>query len=199
MLGHAGRAGFKGSNIHTINTPFAACAICPNEEKRNNLHNISLDEFAHSDYFLSSGHARFMWLPILWGYTPENYKIFLELCSEAMMHETHREFEKLDISVYSLLNLELELGPDGGSQKLKNYIKRQIAIYAERKRIDLVLDDKKGTVALVLRGIWHAVNEALKDPISKKYAINLWPPAAAQKSIRALFRAKRNGGTRTVN
>jgi hypothetical protein len=185
LIGDAGRTGFKGPNIHTITAPLEACVICSKETIKNNIHNISL-EYRHSDYFLSTLHARIVWLPIFWGYTPKNYKMFVDLCREAVLYEKNDDFEALANVEDRLMHLELELGFDGTNQSLKIHIDKQLKWYIEQRRINIEHLSERDVSAMILRGVWHAVNDAWECPNNTQKVKNLWPPLAVRKSIQAL-------------
>ena len=81
-LGAAGREGFRSNVagfIHNTTSPEYACPDClaGNEAK---VHNVLVEEFDHSHYFVGRGHAERFWLPALWGFEPSDFDQFQELC-----------------------------------------------------------------------------------------------------------------------
>jgi pimeloyl-ACP methyl ester carboxylesterase len=84
-IGCAGWRGFKGSKnfIHNGNRPMDPCTKCETLAAAAPVHNIPLKEFLHSDHFLGSRHAQKLWLPFLWGFSPQEYEDYLIPCWDA--------------------------------------------------------------------------------------------------------------------
>lgn len=179
MLGDAGRSGFKGPNTHTVDQPLSKCKTC-RHSRRTKVHNIRLPLFEHSDYFLSLGYARTLWLPRLWGYTPSRYKAFLDLCKEAYDYECHQNWEDLKLVEAKLRCLELDLGPNGGMQSIGQHIKRQL-----NGEEDLLTIGADSLVPLIIWGVWQEVIAALEHPGDRNKAKSLYPPTAVRRAIDA--------------
>jgi hypothetical protein len=54
------------------------------------------------------------------------------------------------------------------------------------KDVHTIFSNENDIVALILRGVWHSVNDAWKFPDNKEKVKSLWPPLAVRRSIRAL-------------
>lgn len=101
-LGDSGVRGFQGhaDTLHSSDNAIAACTLCNTTPAR--IHNVSLEEFGHSDGLLGYGHARKLWLPILWGFPPEEWLAYLEMCREAADLEESQQWTQLDLKIDAL-------------------------------------------------------------------------------------------------
>lgn len=195
LLGDAGSIGFSSPNVHTVAQPFADCSDC-SRDRRHNLHNVLLENFRHSDYFLSDGHAQSIWLPILWGYTPRAYKSFLDLCRHAAWHHESGAIEDLNIAEKELLALQLETGPNGSSQTLAEHISRYPDLNTRSRDFGLGESEVQEVYLLVIRGVWRLVSDALSHPSDTKKARYLWPPRAVRQSVSVVMRQRKNNRVR---
>jgi pimeloyl-ACP methyl ester carboxylesterase len=83
-FGNSGlRGAFTGLRHHNLNNPWVPCELCNDVVEPVRYHNVMLQEFLHSDWFLGPGHASKVWLPYLWGYTPQEFKEWQQLCWSA--------------------------------------------------------------------------------------------------------------------
>lgn len=94
-LGNAGSKGFLGAKemVHSNTTPSAPCNSCSGFPQNALIHNFMLKEYLHSDCFLGPKHARDLWLPFLWGYTPEEFQDWIKFCWSAT-YALQEELEK---------------------------------------------------------------------------------------------------------
>jgi pimeloyl-ACP methyl ester carboxylesterase len=109
-MGDAGLKGFAASDgvVHDQGTVWGACEECAETSDVVPVHNVPLQEFAHSTPVLGPGHAQSLWLPYLWGYTPEEFFWYLRLCrGAAYLRQEHRWGElrrvvrRLHVSVWT--------------------------------------------------------------------------------------------------
>jgi len=84
-LGDAGSKGFVGAEemVHSNTVPSAPCSSCSRSALHALIHNFVLKEYLHSDCFLGPKHARELWLPFLWDYTPGEFQEWLKFCWSA--------------------------------------------------------------------------------------------------------------------
>jgi hypothetical protein len=83
-LGDSGSKGFLGeAMVHSNTAPSAPCRLCSESPQIARVHNFMLNEYLHSDCFLGPKHARELWLPFLWGYTPEEFQQWMKFCWSA--------------------------------------------------------------------------------------------------------------------
>lgn len=84
-MGDAGLKGFAVTDgvVHDATTVWDRCSECVSAADAVPIHNVPLKEFGHSTHFLGPGHARSLWLPYLWGYTPREFRQYLRLCRAA--------------------------------------------------------------------------------------------------------------------
>ena len=54
------------------------------------IHNYQLGSYRHSTYFLNEKHARFYWLPYLWGHALEKYTAFYHACLDLSRAQADR-------------------------------------------------------------------------------------------------------------
>jgi pimeloyl-ACP methyl ester carboxylesterase len=75
-LGASGAVGFNGDAavIHTSKQPMADCGSAVK------VHNVPLEGYEHSTQLLGAGHAARVWLPFLWGLSPDEFWRYLEAC-----------------------------------------------------------------------------------------------------------------------
>jgi hypothetical protein len=83
-LGDGGYRGLTpGERVHPTSGSWAECAEgCETEPLQGVVHNVPLGELAHSDTFLGPLHAKRLWLPYLWGYSPREFDRFVNLCCD---------------------------------------------------------------------------------------------------------------------
>ena len=93
-LGNAGAYGFSNNNssTHTLLTPTANCSLCNTHPVR--VHNVPLREFEHSDQFLSPKHARELWLPFLWGFSPDELYAYVKDCKQATSLQAEKRWNE---------------------------------------------------------------------------------------------------------
>jgi len=93
-LGDVGSKGFVGvaEMVHSNTEPSASCGSC-SPASQAVIHNFMLKGYLHSDCFLGPKHARELWLPFLWGYTPEEFQQWLKVCWAAT-YSLQQDFEK---------------------------------------------------------------------------------------------------------
>lgn len=95
-LGGAGWTGFLAGphEVHDLMNPRVGCATCPVDPPVR-VHNLRLDEYRHSTYFLSRHHAQSYWLPYLWGHSPDEVRAFYDRCltlyDDQVDRHDHRE------------------------------------------------------------------------------------------------------------
>jgi hypothetical protein len=97
-LGPSGAVGFaRDANVvHTAVSPLADCVYCRTAPVK--VHNVPLKCYAHSTVFLGDLHARKLWLPFLWGYSPDEFFHYLETCqTAARFHQEGRLNEVGDV------------------------------------------------------------------------------------------------------
>jgi hypothetical protein len=102
-LGPSGDVGFEQVTglIHTCLSPVASCAVCSNHPVR--VHNVPLEEYGHSEVFLSRRHARELWLPFLWGFPADEFNQYLEnlrQTAEALRDKRWNDAEDIIDSLY---------------------------------------------------------------------------------------------------
>ena len=83
-LGNAGQKGFLAQDhaVHSISNPWRTCDEC-GPDSAAQVHNVMLEDYAHSTWALGVGHTLHLWLPYLWGYPPGEFRAWLDLCSRA--------------------------------------------------------------------------------------------------------------------
>jgi uncharacterized membrane protein len=101
-LGPSGAFGFDGDDtvIHTCDSPLADCALC--QAKPVKVHNVPLEDYGHSTEFLGDGHARYLWLPFLWGFSPNEFFHYLETCQTAARLQQEGQWNEVDNVVAQL-------------------------------------------------------------------------------------------------
>jgi pimeloyl-ACP methyl ester carboxylesterase len=86
-LGDAGLRGFTpdGIHIHDLDAPDEMCDACKasGEHPKWLIHNVKIQNYAHSDQFITPQHALRFWLPALWGIDAPEFRDWLELCQVA--------------------------------------------------------------------------------------------------------------------
>lgn len=94
-LGRAGELGFEASRrpeappVHNVPGPWGRCSASSREcDTAPMIHNFALQDYAHSDVFLSGDHARQLWLPTFWGFDPSAFKDFVIRCAELIERNT---------------------------------------------------------------------------------------------------------------
>lgn len=95
-LGNAGVKGFVGADVmHNETGSWGPCAVCSDTGETALVHNVPLEKYFHSDCFLGADHARLLWLPFLWGYTPKELDEYLKLCRNAAYLRQERDWTGL--------------------------------------------------------------------------------------------------------
>ena len=136
-LGSAGRKGFlsAGHQVHSISNPWHACEECPSSAAC--VHNVTLEEYGHSTWALGIGHALHFWLPYLWGYPPEEFRNWLNVCSQATRELQACAGERYDHAVAFLLSYKWAwtCKVDGTPRTLETYLADQIRNEATARSI----------------------------------------------------------------
>jgi hypothetical protein len=93
-LGLSGLTGFAGSEnlIHNVQNPWGPCRSCNDNIGAAKIHNVELREFTHSEVFLREQHVRNLWLPFLWGLSPQEFLDWLILCTYSAYYEQQRRW-----------------------------------------------------------------------------------------------------------
>jgi pimeloyl-ACP methyl ester carboxylesterase len=101
-LGPSGAVGFDDDPtvVHTSPSPEADCVLCRGVPVK--LHNVPLKEYAHSTVFLGDLHARKLWLPFLWGFSPDEFLRYLAICQAAAHSQRERRYNEVDEAVDEL-------------------------------------------------------------------------------------------------
>ena len=133
-LGSSGAVGFNGDAtvVHTSTHPLADCILCRTAPAK--LHNVPLPEFAHGTHFLGDGHARKLWLPFLWGFSPEEFSHYLEACQRAAQLQVEGRWNEVDEVVSQLWELTFTWT---GGQRLVDYVRAVIAARLKRSSVAL--------------------------------------------------------------
>lgn len=99
-LGTSGLSGFVGDPrvVHRSSRAWGPCLACLHSGRRPLIHDIFLAKYRHSDWALGPGHARELWLPYLWGYSPREFNEFIECCRDAAYARQEHFWQDLDIA-----------------------------------------------------------------------------------------------------
>jgi hypothetical protein len=188
-LGASGKSGFVGPKevIHTTSC-MGPCLEC-SESGRAKIHNVGLS-YKHSE-FLACGHALQLWLPILWGYIPEEYARFVRLCVEAASNERACAWGSL-VDVERRILLSKWSWTHG--RTLSSHVRREVIAYNAVKRgTDLGRVRPKQLACRAIRVCWIAIAEAdeeLRKPRgnrSQRRLTYLFPTFAIGSAVEAVF------------
>jgi pimeloyl-ACP methyl ester carboxylesterase len=103
LLGNAGLIGFQGRAdlIHDTGALRVSCPMCMGLEEaaKARIHNISWKHFKHSDWFIGGLHTNNFWLPLFWGFAPEEYSAFIAACLQLVDYEERLNFLSFDAAM----------------------------------------------------------------------------------------------------
>ena len=79
-LGLSGSEGFQEVQglVHDAEIPHLRCRTC--DASKTRIHNFRMEQFLHSDQFITPGHAKDIWRPYLFGVCPGQYWDFINDC-----------------------------------------------------------------------------------------------------------------------
>lgn len=162
-LGDSGRRGFKGPHVHDIPGPWGECSHC--SEARARVHNVSLGDYAHSGVFLTRRHASELWLPYLWGVSPQSYRDFIECCREAGDRLAEGRLAEADALAEKLGNWTAPRQLTGldSAKSLIEYARLQLNAYRRRGEISKSEAELEQLLPLAIEGARGAVVDALKE------------------------------------
>ena len=205
-LGNAGWAGF--SEGHTLAGPLMGCELCeevpseevptrgvPTEEVPTRVHNVPLEEYGHSDYFLSEQHAHHLWLPWLWGLVPVEFRSFQDLCGKTSRLRADGLAVEAELSAKLLAKLPWQWTEvEGPEISFLTYV--QLVLGSDHRLRGLKMDQRKLDVLgfLALQGVCLAVTTAvaeLKKPRNTRDTEKLralHPMIATQRAVEELVR-----------
>jgi pimeloyl-ACP methyl ester carboxylesterase len=103
-LGAAGLSGFIGEPtvVHSVDEPWGPCPACLQSLPRPLVHNVFLAKYRHSDWALGPGHVRELWLPFLWGLSPQEFNEFVQDCRDAAFARQEEFWQELDLAEQKL-------------------------------------------------------------------------------------------------
>lgn len=186
-LGIGGLLGFNGPGTHTVAGPWERCDECAQEPAF--VHNVPLGEYAHSDVFLSARHARELWLPVLWGFAPSEYREFVNVCRKAVVFDAEGAALEAEIAEKELHDWLFHFdGVHAPPLRFIEYARLQLRAYMKRNHPDYQCSDEQWSLwaALVVRGVCTAVVDALAAGSASEEARNR---AAAMRPRTAAIRA----------
>lgn len=186
-LGVAGWAGFRGA--HRLKGPRLTCKRC--ERNRSKIHNVPLRKYKHGGVFLSSRHARDLWLPWLWGFGPDEFsRFYVEPCFASKEHRDkrlHIEAEQ-DLSPLRSWRWEWTLS-EKGPIEFDDYVGLVLLFKLDEHGIQIEEGEIVGFVSLALRGVSEALVSAWREqqepPALREAAIAqaLHPRIAARRAV----------------
>lgn len=191
-FGNAGRSGFRGEGVHTLNGPMNRCDICNGQpgHERARVHNVPLSRYGHGTMFLTNRHAEDLWLPVLWGYAPCDYHAFKELCVKAQEFEAEGLLPEKEEMARQLLDLKLEWKRSSRERiTLRQYIRGHLETYERTSGTALGWrrDTFINTVIIeVINAFTDALEELEKDRAGRNDLVvrALCPSMAVGKAIR---------------
>src|SRR5262249_43885246 len=129
------------------------------------VHNVPLEQYGHSTTFLGKGHARKLWLPFLWGISPEEFSQYCNDSIRALRYHEQGKLNELDdlISVFWARAYSWTQG-----KPLEDYVRELIARslrgHPHRASIDEIV--RRAQELLYL-----ATNEAMNE-VAKNEGVN---------------------------
>lgn len=200
-LGDSGSRGFDCTNhVHTIAGPWQRCVVC-SKDNTALVHNVVLDQFGHSDMFLSIRHVEELWLPFLWDITPDEYDDFRIYCDTAASLQAEHNFKDLAMVEAELRerNWSWTRLPDGTEASFEDFVDNYTWEFLEdvlqsngisltnarkTKMVNSIVDR---AFPLIWKGVVEAIEETGKmDPAPHRISA-LHPKTAATKAIKSLF------------
>lgn len=192
-LGNAGLKGFIVTDgvVHDVTTVWGPCDECVDAADVVPVHNVPLEDFRHSTHFLGPGHARSLWLPYLWGYTPREFRHYLRLCRAAAYLRQERRWGEL-ADVERALRRSVWTWTKGVT--LATFVRRCIEDYLrDPRRAALVRRPDRNVneiveeaIGLIYLAVVDAAMEADKPDIRNDEVVRaLYPPTAIARSVAA--------------
>lgn len=193
-LGDAGVKGFTASGdlVHDHADVWGPCEECVEVSDVVPVHNVPLQEFAHSTQFLGPGHAQSLWLPYLWGYTPSEFRYYLRLCRAAAYLRQERRWGELRRVLRRLYASVWTWTSRPNRQSLATYVRRSIEDYLrDERRAELVRRTNRNAreiveeaIELMYLAVIDATMEAAKEGIRDDEVIRaLHPPTAIARAV----------------
>jgi len=119
-----------------------------------------LEEFGHSDQFLSEGHARRLWLPFLWGYRWDELSSFYDRCSSLARFLNSKAYADFDRECDQLWNSKFSWT---SGRSLADHIQVQLSVRLTRdppKRSSTSLEALSGDIRFILPDLVKQACEA---------------------------------------
>lgn len=164
-LGNAGKVGFSGQDVHSINGPLDGCLHCDSELTHDSarVHNVPLGQYGHSTYFLGLGHARDLWLPFFWGMNPQDYRELIICCRAANNFEKGNRFAELKDKEASLHSCQGNWRGYGPRESFRDYVGSQIAAHKSRGLLVGAFANLGDPESAVISVVWALVAEACAE------------------------------------
>jgi hypothetical protein len=197
-LGDAGAKGFDGPEtiVHKIPGPMSGCATKIGAFCTGAVHNVSLREYGHCDQFLSKMHAQRLWLPVLWGFTPQEYEEFLYLCFEFVLLDEVSDFAEQVNTEAKLRQFVMNWsGAHGPRSTLLDYIctilkklllKAQPRIQGDRSD-EVVNELASRAIRVVSYSVTNAILETAKGDRNTHIVLALHPKEAIMRSVESVM------------
>ena len=191
-LGASGVHGFAGGPtvVHTSNNPLAGCDQCADTPVQ--VHNVLLQQYGHSTEFLGDGHARKLWLPFLWGFNPDEFFRFLEMCQAAARFQQDYRYNEVEELVTQLGNSSFTWT---NNRPVVDYVKDVVRSHLEHKRLPAEPAKVDNLTEAIMDTLHVMVHEACSevarlDAIDENVARALHPRIAIGKVVETVIRSE---------
>jgi hypothetical protein len=181
-----GRSGIEGFNTcyaHLIDGAFGSCQHCA--DGRLPIHNVSIVDYEHGS-FLKPIHFRQLWLPYFWGYPPDRFEEFLQLCN-AVAHNLDDQ-AYLDEALPGLMNSPWLWSPQLFPSTTGEWLEAFIVSRTHRLPNQLQLEE-------VVLGLCQTIVDALDEfdaEVPNQAVLRcLKPPRAATAVVKTLINQNR--------
>ncbi|MBI2716075.1 MAG: hypothetical protein HYX37_16705 [Rhizobiales bacterium] len=184
-LGNAGAYGFyeNSTSIHTSLSPTTRCPLCAARPAQ--IHNVPLLELEHSDEFLGRRHARELWLPFLWGFSPDEFNTYLEDSKEAARLQEEKRWNEVETIIERLWATHFAWS---GGNSLKEFVSELVAArvkwgpkLSSNPPIGQIVNEVKSLLhVLTATAIFESVREA---PFDENIARALHPNIAIARAV----------------
>jgi pimeloyl-ACP methyl ester carboxylesterase len=194
-LGVAGLRGFAGErrHVHQSWKPWGPCRICAITQREPLIHNVFLASYRHSTWALGPGHARTLWLPYLWKYSPREFDEFVECCRDAAYSRQEQFWQDLDDAEERLRD---RAWPWTRGRSVEEFLAAEIDSRASRPETahpDILRDNRATIIAEAFENVYVNVADAYEEIMAGEMeppptrddnaAIVFYPPFAIARAL----------------
>jgi pimeloyl-ACP methyl ester carboxylesterase len=158
-----------GTRVYPVTDPYDACSTAGAKQ----IQNVRLEEYTHSDHFISPLHAETFWLPFLWGMAPRELALFLSSCRSAANFHRLSDDRNRDLAVEELTDRSWRFL---GSRTLEEDMQQRLGPGA-------TADDVVYAIRLVCEIVDSAYKESRSNTPVEDVVLALRPTEAIRRAV----------------